>query len=115
MAKLFGAPTFTWPFRVAIFTPVAPFIVILMWLGILAIWGESAPERLIELTLGVFWMICAAAAIAEVIAVPTAARLLLLDQGARTSLNVLSFIGGAIAVVFLAIIGWFFLLSKHAI
>ena len=112
MATAFSAPSFTWPFRVAVFAPLAPFLVVLLFIGVEMLWGKEVFQSLARVMLISFLGACGAVALVEIVALAAATKSFLSDRATRTPLNFFSYLAGVLAIPFAVV---FYEVFKHAI
>ena len=96
----------------AVFAPLAPFLVALLFIGVDMLWGKEVFQSLARVMLISFLGACGVVALVEVVALAVAAKYFLTDRATRTPLNLFSFLAGALAIPFAVV---FYAAFKHAI
>ena len=104
MEKPFREPTFTWPFRVALFVSVVPFVVALLLLAAVAVFGMS--PSLAAWGLPILLIACGSTAATQIFSGLTGVVTLASSRHMRTALNIIAIAVAIFSLVFLSMIGW---------
>jgi len=113
MAKSFGDPAFTWPFRVGLFAILAP--VATMALAVVAVKVVGMSPSIAKWTLQVTLGVCAATATAQLTAVLVSIFKLVSKPHMRTKLNLIATAIALLSLAFLGMIGWAWRIQTNAL